>query len=210
MSRRPAITSRPSAVSLARLPCLRRRLNHPRDSGGDRGDQGRANHDAHGLSSHRGALACRQLTRRLTVLSFALPECGKHDSRFFASLEKPDRRETNGHGDQQSRLTRRVHHDERNCRERGDGGPDPCAAPATPRSPLSNVVDVLRHHILLSAALRERPLRLGGAREEITRGASLRTRAQTISAGDVGFGEPRSETIVARIELRRANECIHT
>ena len=146
-------------------PYLRQPLNRPRDSGGERGDQQRTKHDTHGLAPHHGALGRRQLTRRPAVLSFALPECGKHDSRFFASLQKPHRRESNGHGDQQSRLTRRVHRHERNCGERGDGSPDPRAAPAAPRSPFSNVVDVLRHHILFSAALREGPLRLRGARE---------------------------------------------
>ena len=184
------------------------RLSHPRDSSGKRGDQGRANQNTRGLSSHHRALVRRQITHRPTVPSFALPECGKHDSRFFASLEKPDCREANGHGDQQSRLTRRVHRHERNRGERRDGGPDPCAAPTAPRSPFPNVVDVLQHHILFPAALRERSLRLGGTREEITRGAGLRTRAHTISAGNVRFSEPRSETIVARIELRSANERI--
>jgi len=70
--------------------------------------------------------------------------------------------------------------DERDDDDHRDGCPYPTGTPANPRSALSNVVDMLRHRDLTSAALRERSLWLSGTWKQIARGASLWTRAHAV------------------------------
>jgi hypothetical protein len=191
-SRRRATTSRLSAASPALLRLRRQRLvgadhhplalNHPRDSGGSRGDQYRAQNDSNCLSARRGAFARRQRSAVSIVVRFALPERGKRHSRFLSRLQKADRRETDGQREEEARCSRCTSNDESDDHDHRDRGPDPAGTPANPRSPLSNVVYMLGHRGLTSTALRECSLWLGGAWKQIARGASLRTRAHTITS----------------------------